>query len=96
LKEDQDPRRLTFYINYFMDLTRRFFTNKQVSTDTESSKFSSFQQTSCLHLLNALGQCEWKAPEFWSCLFETFLSNMNHPYKSVREKIALVSKVKIN
>ena len=79
-----------------MDLTRRFFTNKEEisqASDNEASKSTSFQQTSCLHLLNAIGQCEWKAPDFWSGLFDTFMSNMSHPYKSVREKIALVCRV---
>jgi proteasome activator subunit 4 len=92
--EDQDPRRLTFYINYFMELTQRFFPIKDETSamsveNSESSKATSFQQTSCLHLLNAIGQCEWKASDFWTGLFDTFISNMNHSYKSVREKSAL-------
>lgn len=96
-KEDQDPRRLTFYINYFLELTHRLFSTDHFDNnghllDHESTKsISSFQQTSCLHLLKAMHQCEWKSPQFWSNLFETFLSNMSHPYKAVREKVVSVS-----
>ena len=78
-----------------MDLTHRLFKNKEENADypTESelsNTAASFQQTNCLHLIKAMRQCEWKAPEFWSGLFETFMANMSHPYKTVREKIAFV------
>jgi hypothetical protein len=100
-KEDQDPRRLTFYLNYFLDLTHRLFINNVENNDKflehESARsVSSFQQTNCLHLLKAMRQCEWKAPQFWSSLLEKFLSNMSHPYKAVREKVVSVSNLFIS
>lgn len=90
--EDQDPRRLTFYMEYFKDLAFRMLrmeTNDSIGSDSSSSSASSFQQSSCLQFLVAFSQLEWKAPLFWSNLVDLFLANMTHPYKSIREKIGL-------
>ena len=91
--EDQDPRRLTFYMNYFGDLVRKMlFKNKEdndfvIINPTDPANPSSFQQTTCLSLVAALSQLEWRAQLFWSNLVDLFQANMNHPYKAIREKI---------
>ncbi|RNA03229.1 proteasome activator complex subunit 4B-like [Brachionus plicatilis] len=85
--EDQDPRRLTFYLNYFKNLAFRILPNSDQDASESSSTSTSFQQTSCLQFLIAFSQVEWRAPEFWASLIDLFLNNMSHPYKSVREKI---------
>ena len=85
--EDQDPRRLTFYLNYFKKLAFKILPNNDQDASEISS--TSFQQTSCLQFLIAFSQLEWRAPEFWASLIDLFLSNVSHPYKSVREKIGL-------
>jgi hypothetical protein len=85
--EDQDPRRMTFYLQYFTDLTLRIFGKEDASQETETeASTSSFQQTSCLQLLASLNQLEWRIPSFWSGLFEVFTNNLGHPYKAIREK----------
>jgi proteasome activator subunit 4 len=81
--EDQDPRRMTFYLNYFVDLTLRMFNE----SGEQVNKPTSFQQTSCLHLLISLGQMEWRIQTFWSLLLDTFMRQMSHSYKSIREKV---------
>ena len=88
-KINQDPRRLVFYVNYFYDLTRRYFINdeKLNTLHGNKSKATSFQQSSCLHFLNFFK--EWKFSMFWDSLFDTFLAHMSHPYNDVRDKIAL-------
>ncbi|CAF0770306.1 unnamed protein product [Brachionus calyciflorus] len=86
--EDQDPRRLTFYMNYFKNLALRILPkNSNFGSMDESSSATSFQQTSCLQFLIAFSQLEWRAPDFWSSLIDLLLNNMNHPYKTVREKV---------
>lgn len=87
--EDQDPRRLTFYLNYFKNLAFRILPNEHSDLNESSFTSTSFQQTSCLQFLIAFSQLEWRAPEFWASLIDLFLNNMSHPYKSVREKIGL-------
>ncbi len=84
--EDQDPRRMTFYLKYFTDLTTKVFGPAGVKQD---SSITSFQQTSYLQLISALNQFEWRIPTFWSNLFDMFLNNMSHPYKAIREKNSL-------
>lgn len=94
--EDQDPRRLTFYINYFSELVRRVIFKKDNENDNDfvvvnegsSSSPTSFQQASCLNLIATLSQEEWRAQLLWSSLIDLFQANMTHPYKSIREKIA--------
>lgn len=87
--EDQDPRRLVFYLNYFIQLTIRMFasTNSDTTAETTAS-MSSFQQASTLQFLLAFNQFEWKIPGFWNSLIDVFMLNMSHPYKSIREKNA--------
>jgi proteasome activator subunit 4 len=92
--EDQDPRRLVFYINYFSQLTMKMFNankpDESVATavaDTAPIQ-NSFQQASCLQFLLAFNQFEWKVQSFWNGLADLFMANMNHPYKSIREKIS--------
>lgn len=96
--EDQDPRRLCFYLNYFAQLTTRMFAveskeeatptvaNTNDSTTSVSTGTSSFQQSSTLQFLLAFNQFEWKIPQFWNSLIDVFMRNMSHPYKSIREK----------
>ncbi len=85
--EDQDPRRMTFYLQYFTSLTTKIFGKETTSNESESdASTSSFQQTSCLQLLTSLNQLEWRIPRFWSNLFDLFTSNLSHPYKAIREK----------
>lgn len=81
--EDQDPRRFTFYLNYFCNLTLKIFPAGKTSSSTAQN---SFQQASCLQFLLAFNQFEWRIPVFWNRLLDTFLANMNHPYKTIREK----------
>ena len=87
--EDQDPRRMTFYLQYFTGLTMKIFKGGKEEAEVEAesdASTSSFQQTSCLQLLAALNQLEWRIPRFWSDLFDVFTSNLSHPYKAIREK----------
>ena len=80
---------MTFYLNYLNELTKRVFgLNDSIQQkDVESlASASSFQQSSCLQLLSALSQMEWRIPAFWSNMLDIFLSNMTHPYKAIREK----------
>lgn len=82
--EDQDPRRMTFYLKYFTDLTLRIFSSIDVKQDASNSS-SSFLQNSCLQLLLNLNQFEWRIPRFWASMFGTFMNIMSHPYKAIRE-----------
>lgn len=99
--EDQDPRRLVFYINFFTQLTLRMFSSTSLSpslssssspsspsssSDVQQQQISSIQQASCLQFLSALNQFEWKIPKFWNGVVDLLMSNMSHPYKSIREK----------
>lgn len=92
--EDQDPRRLVFYINFFTQLTLRMFSSStsttlssSPSTDVQQQQqISSIQQASCLQFISAFNQFEWKVPKFWNSVVDLFMANMNHPYKSIREK----------
>jgi proteasome activator subunit 4 len=89
--EDQDPRRLTFYMNYFSELFKKMLARREendfVIVNTDPSNPTSFQQASCLNLIAGLSQLEWRAQKFWSNLVDVFQANMTHPYKSIREKI---------
>jgi hypothetical protein len=85
---DQDPRRMTFYINYFSDLMKRIFMKHETS-DTLQSSSSSIQQSSCLTIISTFAQFEWRAEEFWCNNKDIFISNLSHPYKEVREKNAI-------
>lgn len=87
--EDQDPRRMTFYLKYFTELTVKIFGANQQEITDDANSTSSFQQSSCLQLLSSLNQLEWRVPMFWSNLFDMFLNNMSHPYKAIREKNSL-------
>jgi hypothetical protein len=73
---------MTFYINYFVDLTIKMFDNSN-----DNNKFTSFQQTSCLHILISFGQFEWRIQSFWHRLMSLFMKQMDHTYKTIREKI---------
>ncbi len=76
--EDQDPRRMWFYINYFKNLIFRKFNDQTTS---------SFQNSSCLNLLRPMNQFEWRIPNAWPDMYELFRDKMDHPYKVVRDKI---------
>jgi proteasome activator subunit 4 len=79
--EDQDPRRMHFYIDYFKKLVEKKLNDDQ-------NKTSSFQNAACLSLMHGIKQFEWRIPEVWFELNLLFESKMNHSYKVVREKIA--------
>jgi proteasome activator subunit 4 len=96
--EDQDPRRLTFYMNYLSDLVKKIFFKKEDGGDDfviveqqqqqqQQNLPTSFQQASCLNLVSALSQTEWRSQAFWASLIDLLMANMNHPYKTIREKI---------
>lgn len=85
--EDQDPRRLTFYMNYFKSLAFKMLPNKEDAESQQTATSNLFQQTSCLQFLISFSQLEWRAPDFWSNLIDLLLTNMSHPFKSVREKV---------
>ena len=89
--EDQDPRRMTFYINYFVDLTLKMFDNSN-----DNNKYTSFQQTSCLHILISFGQFEWRIQSFWHKLMNLFMKQMDHTYKTIREKIGTCMSLCLN
>lgn len=78
--EDQDPRRMAFYINYFKNLA----INKLSNDDSASS----FQCSASLHLLKALNQCEWRIPTIRNEIFNGLMTKMDHTYKTVRERLA--------
>ena len=77
---------MTFYLNYFHDLAE--FTFSPSNWNPENTNASSFQQASCLFLMTAFSQYEWRMPTFWSSLSSSFMINMTHPYKTIREKNA--------
>lgn len=81
--EDQDPRRMTFYLNYFQAL----FLNALNSLKTNSleSKASSFEHLNALQLMSALGEFEWRIPKFWSSLLIPIQENMGNNNKLLRE-----------
>lgn len=70
---------MVFFINFLKNLAIRKLNEEQSS---------SFQQSSCLLLLNALNQFEWRIPQIWTEISNALLPKMNHQYKSVREKLA--------
>jgi hypothetical protein len=70
---------MVFYINYLKDLVIR-------KLDEEQS--SSFQRSSCLYLIKAINQFEWRIPRIWTELYSSFIPKMSNPYKAVREKLA--------
>lgn len=85
VSEDQDPRRMTFYLNYFSDFAKKLFKPNECGEVGATS----FQQSSFLQLIgSSLNQMEWRIPSFWSDLLNIFLANMSHPYKAIREKNA--------
>jgi hypothetical protein len=68
-----------FYINYLKDLVIRKLDEEQSST---------FQRSSCLYLLKAINQFEWRIPKIWTEIYNVMLNKMNNPYKVIREKMA--------
>lgn len=79
LKEDQDPRRMFFYINYLKDL---------IITKLDEEQSSTFQRSSCLYLVKSINQFEWRIPKIWTELYDALIKKMNNPYKVIREKLA--------
>jgi len=83
--EDQDPRRMTFYLNYFQELFLNTLMDlKLVSMDSNSQK-SSFEATSVLQLISAFSQFEWRIPTFWASLLPALQQNMSSANKLVRD-----------
>ena len=62
-------------------------TTTLTTTSASQSNVKSLQQSFCLELLLAFSQFEWRVSALWSSLFDIFLANMDHPYKSIRQKI---------
>lgn len=48
---------------------------------------SSVQISCCLYLLTAFNQLEWRVPLLWQNVFNSYLNNMSHPYKTIRETV---------
>ena len=71
--------RIYFYINYLKDLVVRKLDEEQSST---------FQRSSCLYLIKAINQFEWRIPKIWTELYNALKQKMNSPYKVIREKTA--------
>jgi hypothetical protein len=85
VKEDKDPRRCTFYLNYFKNLLVDIFSDlSKLKSDTSKQK-SSFKLTNCLQLIACMNQFEWRIPMFWSYLIEPLFESMDHSNKLVRE-----------
>ncbi|CAF0997060.1 unnamed protein product [Brachionus calyciflorus] len=82
--EDQDPRRMTFYLNYLKDGLNRVL-NELSCLDTRTKP--SFKLTNFLQLLTSLSQFEWKIPNFWNDIIQRLTDFMGHTNKLVREII---------
>lgn len=81
--EDQDPRRMTFYLNYFQALFLKALSS--LRNNTAESKASSFEHLNALQLMSALGEFEWRIPKFWSSLLVPLQENMGNTNKFLRE-----------
>ena len=77
---DKDPRRMTFYLNYFKNLIFDTF-NDLNRQKTEKKYASSLKQTNRLQLLACMNQFEWRIPLFWDYLTQSLFENMDHPNK---------------
>jgi hypothetical protein len=83
-KEDQDPRRMTFYLNYFKDQMTKVFKELE-SLNLENKHKSSFQQVNTLQLFTTFSQFEWRIQRFWSNLLILIQNNLGNNYKLIRE-----------
>lgn len=84
MKEDQDPRRMTFYLNYFQEVFLSVLVDLKLNS-IENPKKSSFESTNTLQLLSAFTQFEWRIPLFWAKLSTPLQENMSSTNKTVRE-----------
>jgi hypothetical protein len=84
IKEDQDPRRMIFYLNYYKDLMFQVYRELD-SSNSENKHKSSFQQVNTLQLFSTFNQFEWKIPKFWSNLLDLFQNNFGSNFKLIRE-----------
>lgn len=75
---------MTFYLNYFQDLMIDVFYEISKSK-IENKPKPTAKQINVLNLLGTLNQFEWRIPLLWSNLTDSFLLNMSHPNKSIRE-----------
>ncbi len=85
--EDQDPRRMTFYLNYFQELFLNNLMDLNLVSLDDNSQKSSFEATSVLRLMSAFSQFEWRIPTFWASLLPALQQNMSSPNKLVRDVI---------
>ena len=81
--QDQDPRRMTFYLNYFQELFLKSLGS--LKANSMESKASSFEHTNILQLMSTFGEYEWRIPKFWSALIVPIQENMSTTNKLFRE-----------
>ncbi|RMZ98657.1 proteasome activator complex subunit 4B-like [Brachionus plicatilis] len=82
--EDQDPRRMTFYLNYFKSGFVKILNELNVM-DVKTRP--AFKMTNFMQLLTSLSQFEWRIAEFWNDLIEDITYLMGHSNKLIREII---------
>ncbi|CAF4543477.1 unnamed protein product, partial [Rotaria sp. Silwood2] len=76
--EDEDPRRMYRPIEYLRSLT-----NTHASGNT-------FLETSRWYLLQTITNFEWRVPSIWCFINEQARELLDHPYKAIRERIAII------
>lgn len=82
--EDQDPRRMTFYLNYFKDGLVKIL-NELSLMDLKTKP--AFKMINFMQLLTSLSQFEWRICEFWNDIIEDLIHFMGHSNKLIREII---------
>ncbi len=88
LKEDKDPRRMTFYLNYFHKTLIEVLGSSLSSANKQGTKISSFKSSNFIQLAyNCLNQFEWRIPRFWSELIQPLFESMTNQNKAIRELI---------
>ncbi|CAM4792055.1 unnamed protein product [Rotaria magnacalcarata] len=76
--EDEDPRRMHRVINYLRSLINTTATG------------NTFMETSRWYLVQTLTNFEWRVPSIWCMINEQAKELLDHPYKAIRERIAIV------
>jgi hypothetical protein len=87
--EDQDPRRMTFYFNYFVELFEQVFADLAQNEKLNVKQTSSTLKQSCiLSFLSSFAQFEWRIPKFWSKFLGLSLDCIEFCPKNVRETLS--------
>ncbi|CAF3427722.1 unnamed protein product [Rotaria socialis] len=76
--EDEDPRRMHRPINYLRSLINTTATG------------NTFMETSRWYLVQTLTNLEWRVPSIWCMINEQAKELLDHPYKAIRERIAII------